>query len=232
VLVADLTRTPTPADRGSAQRIISSGHGVAGIVLRGGVRDVIGDAIISIEVEPGCEIEGDADLFSQVNRAQNRKLVESVLESAAIRPGMRVLDFFCGTGNLSLPAARRGANVTGVDADALAIEAARRNAMRMRLDAAQFIASRATESADFLFRARYRPDLVIVDPPRAGALDLIEPIARLHAASVIYVSCETQTLVRDLRVLLANGYRIANVRAFDFFPNTHHAEVVAHLLLT
>jgi 23S rRNA (uracil1939-C5)-methyltransferase len=233
VLVADLTRAPTPADRASVQRIISSIHGAAGIVLRGGgARHVIGDAVISIEVETGCEIEGEADLFSQVNRAQNRKLVESVLELAALRPGMRVLDLFCGTGNLSLPSARRGADVTGVDADPLAIEAARRNAARMRLDATQFIASRATETADFLRRARYRPDLVIVDPPRVGALDLMEPIARLHAASIIYVSCEVLTLVRDLRVLLASGYRIAKVRAFDFFPNTHHAEVVAHLLLT
>ena len=233
VLVVDLTRAPTPADRASVQGITSSIQGVAGIVLRGGgARHVIGDAIISIEVETGCEIEGEADLFSQVNRAQNRKLVESVLASAALRPGMRVLDLFCGTGNLSLPSARRGADVTGVDADPLAIEAARRNAARMRLDATQFIASRATEAVDFLRRSRYRPDLAIVDPPRVGALDLMEPVARMRAARIIYVSCETLTLVRDLHVLLNNGYRIVKVRAFDFFPNTHHAEVVAHLLLT
>jgi 23S rRNA (uracil1939-C5)-methyltransferase len=233
VLVVDLTRVPTPSDRACAQGIISSNGGAAGVILRGGgARHVSGDAIIAIEVEPGCEIEGDADLFSQVNRAQNRKLVESVLKSAALRPGMRVVDFFCGTGNLSLPSARRGADVTGVDSDALAIEAARRNAARMQLDATQFIASRATETADFLRRARYRPDLVIVDPPRAGALDLMEPVARMRPAGIIYVSCETLTLVRDLRVLLASGYRIEKLRAFDFFPNTHHVEVVAHLLLT
>lgn len=233
VLVAHLGKAPGPGDIACAQRIVDSEDRVVGIVLRGAAaRRVVGEAAVALEVEPGCVIEADADLFSQVNRPQNMKLVGAVHEMAAVCPGTRVLDLFCGAGNLSLPAARRGGEVTGVDADALAVAAARRNAERMGLRAAQFVAMRAAQTAHFLARARYHAEVVILDPPRTGALDLIEPIVRLKPHSVIYVSCDPSTLVRDLRALLAGGYQIARVRAFDFFPNTHHLEVVVHALLT
>jgi 23S rRNA (uracil1939-C5)-methyltransferase len=231
VLVAHLGQAPRPDDIASAQRIVDSDDRVAGIVLRGAAgRRVVGNARVALEVEPGCVIEADADLFSQVNRSQNMKLVAAVLEMAAIRAGTRVLDLFCGTGNLSLPAARRGGEVTGVDSDALAVAAARRNAQRMGLRAAQFIAMHAAQTAHFLARARYHAEVVILDPPRTGAPGLMEPILRLKPHSVIYVSCDLSTLVRDLRALLAGGYHIALVRAFDFFPNTHHLEVVVHAI--
>ena len=141
-------------------------------------------------------------------------------------------DAISGAGNFSLPAARRGAEVMGVDADALAVAAAARNAMRLGLKRAEFAAMAAAELARFLLRARYRPDVVIMDPPRAGARELIEPFLRMRAPQVIYVSCDVATLARDLHALCAGGYRIAALRALDFFPNTHHAEVIAHAVLT
>src|SRR5216684_3473478 len=195
-------------------------------------REVIGDAKVGLEVEPGIVIEADADLFSQVNRAQNLKLVATAMEMAAPREGMNVLDLFCGAGNLSIPAARRGARVTGVDADALAVAAAAQNAARMQLRETQFVAMKAAETARFLERAHYRPDVIIMDPPRTGAYDLMEPLIRLRPSSLIYVSCDPSTLVRDLQFAIAGGYKVRRVRAFDFFPNTHHVEVVANLLLT
>jgi 23S rRNA (uracil1939-C5)-methyltransferase len=154
------------------------------------------------------------------------------MEMAAAGAGTRVLDLFCGAGNFSLPAARRGAEVMGVDAEALAVAAAARNAARLRLERAEFAAMEAAELARFLLRARYRPDAVIMDPPRSGALALIEPLLRIRAPRVIYVSCDVATLARDLQALCAGGYRIAALRAFDFFPNTHHVEVVADAVLT
>jgi 23S rRNA (uracil1939-C5)-methyltransferase len=233
VLVAHLSQAPQAGDIVCARRIVDFDHRVAGIVLRGaGARRVVGNAAVALEVEPGCVIEADADLFSQVNRPQNMKLVAAVHEMAAISSGTRVLDLFCGTGNLSLPAALRGGQVMGVDADALAVAAARCNAERMGLRAAQFVAMRAAQTAQFLARASYYAEVVMLDPPRTGALDLMEPIARLKPHSVIYVSCDPSTLVRDLLVLLARGYKIACVLAFDFFPNTHHLEVVVRALLT
>jgi 23S rRNA (uracil1939-C5)-methyltransferase len=233
VQIANLAKAPGNPEVSRARQVMRGDDAIHGIVLRGGNRrEVVGDAKILFELEPGCVIEIDADLFSQVNRAQNVKLVATVMAMAAVRAGMPVLDLFCGAGNFSLPLARRGARVTGVDADALAISGAQQNAARMGFTDSQFIAMKAAETARFFERAHYRPELVIVDPPRTGALELMEAVARLRPRAVIYVSCDTATLVRDLQSLAANGYEISEVRGFDFFPNTHHAEVAVHALLT
>jgi 23S rRNA (uracil1939-C5)-methyltransferase len=233
VQVAHLKKPPREEDLRRARNVLDADGEIAGIVLRSGAsRAVVGDASIAIELEHGLAIEVDADLFSQVNRPQNRKLVASVMEMAAIRESPPVLDLFCGAGNFSIPAARRGARVTGVDADAGAIAAAARNAARLNFRDAQFVAMRAAATADFLHRARYRPEVIMLDPPRTGAPDLMEPIVKLSAPAVIYVSCDVATLARDLRVLAAAGYKINRVRGFDFFPNTHHVEIAVHALLT
>jgi 23S rRNA (uracil1939-C5)-methyltransferase len=233
VLVAHLVRPPGAAALERARRLIERDERIAGAVLRAGrTREIIGEVSIAVTLEPGLDLEVDADLFSQVNRAQNPKLVATVMEMAATGAGARVLDLFCGAGNFSLPAARRGAEVMGVDAEALAVAAAARNAARLGFGRAEFAAMEAAELARFLLRARYRSEVVIMDPPRTGARELIEPLLRMRAAQVIYVSCDVATLARDLHALRAGGYRIATVRALDFFPNTHHAEVVAHAVLT
>ncbi len=233
VQVAHLKKPATEEEIRRAGNVLESDAEIAGIVLRAGAhRATVGDPTISIELEPGLSIDVDADLFSQVNRAQNQNLVASVMEMAAIHESRAVLDLYCGAGNFSLPASRRGARVTGVDADAGAIAAALRNAARLNFRDAQFIAMKASATADFLHRARYRPDVIILDPPRTGALDMMDPIIKLRAPSVIYVSCDVTTLARDLRVLAGAGYKINRVRGFDFFPNTHHVEIAVHALLT
>jgi 23S rRNA (uracil1939-C5)-methyltransferase len=231
VLSANLTRAPGAFERQLARQMVD--NGTAGLILRSGnIRELFGDVAIACEVEPGCVIEADADLFSQVNRSQNIKLVAAVMRLAEISSSTRVLDLFCGTGNFSLPAARRLACVIGLDRDELAIEAARANAKRMGLKGTQFIAMRAVEGVHFLLQTGYSPDVLILDPPRAGASYLMESMTRLKARRLIYVSCNPSTLVRDLRQLILKGYKIGHVRAFDFFPNTHHVEIVVSLLLT
>jgi 23S rRNA (uracil1939-C5)-methyltransferase len=233
VQVAHLKKPASEEEIRRARHVLEADNEIAGIVLRAGThRETVGDPAISIELEAGLSIEVDADLFSQVNRAQNEKLIASVMEMAAIHESSPVLDLFCGAGNFSLPASRRGARVTGVDDDAGAIAAASRNAARLKFRDAQFIAMKASATADFLHRARYRPEVVILDPPRTGALDLMEPIIKLRSPSVIYVSCDVTTLARDLRLLAGAGYKINRVRGFDFFPNTHHVEIAVHALLT
>lgn len=233
VQVAYLKKPASEEDLRRARNVLESDPETRGIVLRSGARrETLGETAITVELEPGLSIEVDADLFSQVNRAQNQRLVASVMEMASIQESAAVLDLYCGAGNFSLPASRRGACVTGVDADAGAIAAAVRNAARLELRDAQFIAMKASETADFLHRARYRPEVVILDPPRTGASDLMEPIIKLRAPSVVYVSCDVTTLARDLATLVGGGYKIDRVRGFDFFPNTHHVEIVARALLT
>jgi 23S rRNA (uracil1939-C5)-methyltransferase len=231
VLIALLTKVPGAFERKIGRQIL--GDGVAGLILRhGAIRELFGEVTVACEVEPGCTIEADADLFSQVNRAQNVKLVAAVMQLAELSPHTRVLDLFCGTGNFSLPAARRGARVTGVDHDQRAIEAARANVKRMDLPGAQFMAMRAVDGVRFLLQAGYLPEVLILDPPRAGAASLMEPISRFKARRLIYVSCDLSTMVRDLRRLILKSYRIHAVRGFDFFPNTHHVEIIASLVLT
>ncbi len=233
VLAAWLRTAPSRAQVQRARRVMRDDGAIQGIVLSGaGARETVGDPEITADLEEGLSLRAGADLFSQVNPAQNRRLVRTVMEMAAPSEGMKLLDLFCGAGNLSLPAARRGALVTGVDSDARAIAAAAHNAARMGLARAQFLALRAAETARFLLRARYQAETVILDPPRSGAAELMAPVLKLRPRAVIYVSCDAATLARDLRALMAGGYRAARVRAFDFFPQTHHAEIAAHLLLT
>ena len=232
VQVAHLKKPVSDEDLRRAQNVLEADSEIAGIVLRAGTsRATVGNTAISIELEPELSIDVDADLFSQVNRAQNQKLVASVMEMAAIHESSPVLDLFCGAGNFSLPASRRGARVTGVDDDAGAIAAAARNAERLKFRAAQFIAMKASATADFLHRARYRPEVIILDPPRTGALDLMEPIVKLRAPAVIYVSCDVTTLARDLRVR-GRGLQNQSRARIRFFPNTHHVEIAVHALLT
>jgi 23S rRNA (uracil1939-C5)-methyltransferase len=233
VISATMRKPPSSAEVAHARQILDHEASIQGIILRSGrERKVMGDPAVTISAEEGLDLVVDADLFSQVNHAQNRKLVTTVMEMAAIEREMRLLDIFCGAGNLSLPAARRGAIVNGIDADALAIAAATMNAQRLGLAEAKFIAGKAIEAVNFLIRAKYRPAVVILDPPRTGAVELMTPIIKLHPRSIIYVSCDVATLARDLQVLIDAGYRAQRIRAFDFFPNTHHAEIAAHLLLT
>jgi 23S rRNA (uracil1939-C5)-methyltransferase len=232
VLIAHLARPASAVAVGAVRAIIASESPIAGVILRAREwRDLSGDVVVSLTPEPGCEIRAAADCFSQVNHVQNAALVAAVMELAAITQPTKVLDLFCGAGNFSLPAARRGAIVTGVDSDADAIAAARDNAARMNLSDAQFVAMPARETARFLSRAGYQPELVILDPPRTGAAELMPAIAQLKPRRVLYVSCDPPTLMRDLRTLAATGYAAGRVRAFDFFPHTHHLEVLAEMEL-
>ena len=233
VQVAYLKKPASEEDLRRARNVLESDPEIRGIVLRSGTRrETLGETAITVELEAGLSIEVDADLFSQVNRAQNQRLIASVMEMASIKESAPVLDLYCGAGNFSIPASRRGARVTGVDADAGAIAAAMRNAARLKLRDAQFIAMKASETADFLHRARYRPEVVILDPPRTGASDLMESIVKLRAQRIVYASCDVTTLARDLAMLARGGYKVERVRGFDFFPNTHHVEIAAVALLT
>lgn len=204
---------------------------VKGIVLRGGGRErvTIGEPSVTIELEAGLTLTAAADAFSQVNQAFNRELIAGVMAQAAVESDSKVLDLFCGAGNFSLPVAKRGGQVLGVDADPIAIAAAQRNAEDLGFSAARFVTMEAQGMAPFLLRAGYRPQTVILDPPRSGAMELMKTIVGLRAERVLYVSCDVPTLARDLRILREGGYSVSSVKAFDFFPNTHHCEVLALL---
>jgi 23S rRNA (uracil1939-C5)-methyltransferase len=170
------------------------------------------------------------DAFTQVNPEANPALVATVLAFADVAAGRRVLDLYCGAGNLSLPVARRGAEVEGVERDAMAIAAAAANARRLKLPRARFRHARVADALRAYGGAP--PDTVILDPPRQGAADALGPLAALRPHRIVYVSCDPATLARDVRHLLDAGFRLRRVQPIDLFPQTYHVECVAELHLT
>ena len=137
----------------------------------------------------------------------------------------RVLDLFCGMGNFSLPLARLVKHVVGVEESSVSIDMARQNARMNGLPNLTFHARQA-EGA----RADNRDaDIVVLDPPRSGAYSLMKELVAEPARAIVYISCDPQTLARDLKPLLHGGYRLVSSRPYDLFPQTHHCESITLL---
>ncbi|MGE4344812.1 MAG: 23S rRNA (uracil(1939)-C(5))-methyltransferase RlmD [Geoalkalibacter sp.] len=164
--------------------------------------------------------------FAQVNLDQNRQLVAELLDCLGDVQGLRILDLFCGMGNLSLPLAAAGAQVTGVEDFGPAIDRARSNASAYGLKA-RFVHAPAER---ILASQPGTPwDVVVLDPPRQGAYDVARELVRRAPERVVYVSCDPSTLGRDLKPLLYNGYRLEHAVGLDLFPQTFHIESLALL---
>jgi 23S rRNA (uracil1939-C5)-methyltransferase len=193
-----------------------------------GVRALLGDAAAEpLALGPGADaLETTGETFTQINLGQNAALVAAALDAAAIGPGAAVLDLFCGLGNLSLPAAARGARVLGVDLDGPAVAQAEANARRLGRDAS-FVRGDAAAVARELAGAGRRFDVVLLNPPRAGARAAVEAVAALAPARVVMVSCDPATLARDAAALAAAGLPPAALAPVDLFPQTAHVETVA-----
>lgn len=162
-------------------------------------------------------------VFQQVHRELNRQLREDVLALCGSTP-LRVLDVFCGSGNLSLPLMAKGFTVTGVEASADAITLARLNLSRNELPAASFTAEDATRFLQRLITRQETFDIVLLDPPRAGLLEAATLIPQLRPNRVVYVACDPNTLARDVKIMGEAGYHPTSVRVYDFFPQTYHVE--------
>lgn len=165
--------------------------------------------------------------FTQVNSEINRKMVDRALAWLEPGPGDRILDLFCGLGNFSLPLARRAAEVVGVEGDpemvARGAENARANGLRnLRFACADL---QGDFSGETWARAGF--DKILIDPPRSGALDIVEHLPAFGAGRIVYVSCNPATLARDAGVLVRQGYRLVKGGVMDMFPHTTHVESIA-----
>lgn len=169
--------------------------------------------------------------FSQVNYRQNLVLIRTVWEWAGLTGTERVLDLYCGNGNISLPLAPYAAEVIGIEGFAPSIRDAAANAEANGIDNAVFQVSDAARAVQRLTGRRERFDLVVLDPPRAGAEAAAE-LAGLGAKKIIYVSCDPATLARDLATLGAGGYQVTRSLPVDMFPQTYHLESVTELMLS
>ena len=165
--------------------------------------------------------------FTQVNHAVNRLLVGRALSLLDPRPGERITDLFCGLGNFTLPIARRGAEVLGVEGSAGLVARAQENAQ------ANGLAERCRFAVADLFDAAACAglpacDKVLLDPPREGAVELVKSFAAKPPARIVYVACDPATLARDSGVLVhAQGYRLAAAGVVNMFPHTSHVESIA-----
>jgi len=171
-----------------------------------------------------------AGVFSQANPKVARKLYQHVLEVADLTGDESVLDCYCGVGPISLQLASRSNLVWGVDDNALSIATAKQNARMNGVANCRFFSG---DVCDMLRESSGRfpqVDVVTVNPPRKGMQpEAMDAVMDLQAPKLIYVSCEPLTLARDLNTLVWQGYRIANVRTFDMFPQTEEVETVVLL---
>ncbi len=169
--------------------------------------------------------------FVQVNGAINDAMVSRAIELLEVAHTDRVLDLYCGLGNFTLPLARRAASVVGVEGAASLIERARANARANGIENAGFHVADLSVAPDRSIpwmRGGY--DKVLLDPPRVGAAEVLSAVAHIAPRRVVYISCHTGSLARDLGVLTHElGFRLRSAGVLDMFPHTTHVESMAVL---
>ena len=169
--------------------------------------------------------------FYQVNPMQTEKLYSLALEYAGLTGKERVWDLYCGIGTISLFMALRAKEVYGVEIIPQAIDDARQNAVRNHISNAEFFVGKAEEVLPAAYeKEESHPDVIVVDPPRKGCDEkCLDTMLKMAPSRIVYVSCDSATLARDLKLLCAGGYRLERVRPVDQFAHTVHVETVCLL---
>jgi 23S rRNA (uracil1939-C5)-methyltransferase len=179
----------------------------------------------------GLQYKATEGNFFQVNWEQNRNMVRTVLDFAALTGGETVLDLYCGIGNFALPLAKQAKTVIGIESGYSAIEDAKANAALNRIGNVEFIADDLQKGLKTLMQRKMRAEVIVLDPPRAGAtLTTIERVLAFVPQKIIYVSCNPSTLARDLKFFHLFGFRLARLQPVDMFPYTYHIECVAEMV--
>ena len=199
------------------------------IHLRKGKDFTTTDTAIAYQISPQS--------FYQVNPEQTEKLYSLALEYAGLTGQESVWDLYCGIGTISLFLAQKAKQVYGVEIVPQAIEDARNNASINGITNAEFFVGKAEEVLPEFYESHKgkddtmsRPDVIVVDPPRKGCDRLcLDTILKMQPARVVYVSCDSATLARDLRILCDGGYELKKVRPVDQFAHTGHVETVCLL---
>ncbi|MEK1942006.1 MAG: 23S rRNA (uracil(1939)-C(5))-methyltransferase RlmD [Pseudomonas sp.] len=165
--------------------------------------------------------------FVQVNAPVNEAMIAQALDWLAPQAHERVLDLFCGLGNFTLPLARQVHEVVAVEGVQVMVQRAAQNAVANGLPNAHFFQADLSNSLADAPWAAQGFSAVLLDPPRDGALQAVERLAKLGAKRVLYVSCNPATLARDTAVLVQQGYRLKRAGILDMFPQTAHVEAMA-----
>ena len=168
--------------------------------------------------------------FYQINPVQTEKLYRTAVDFAGLTGTETVLDAYCGIGTIGITASARAGQVVGVELNRDAVADAIANARLNGIKNCRFTAGDAGEYMERMARAGMRPDLVFLDPPRAGSDErFLRSLLRAAPPRVVYVSCDPETLARDLGVLTKGGCRVQRIQPVDMFPWTRHVETVVRL---
>ena len=179
--------------------------------------------------EFGVTLEFEPTDFTQVNAELNRVLVRRAVGLLEAKPGETVADLFCGIGNFTLPIARSGAKVIGVDGSRVLIARAETNAKRNGLAGnVRFAVANLFEATRNSVAAWGGLDKMLLDPPREGAIELVKALPEDRLKRIVYVSCNPATLARDAAVLVhQRGFTLSAAGAANMFPHTAHVESIA-----
>lgn len=166
--------------------------------------------------------------FFQVHPAQAEILYETALSYADLTGGETVIDAYCGTGTISLCLAKRAKKVIGIEIVKPAIDDAWKNAKRNHMDNVEFYAADAGKFMPKLYKDGLTPDVIVMDPVRAGCAEpVLQAAAGMKPSRIVYVSCNPATFARDANSLETGGYHLDIVQPVDMFPQTMHVELVA-----
>ena len=166
--------------------------------------------------------------FTQVNAVLNQRMVTQALEVLALEPDDVVLDLFCGLGNFSLPMARQCVRVIGVEGCESMVTRARMNALANGLTNTVFECVNLENKEELHSLSAYRAGTMLIDPPRTGALALVQQIQQINPKRLLYISCDPATLARDTAILVhEKGYQLLTAGVMDMFPHTAHVEAMA-----
>lgn len=232
VLVFRALDPPSDADLDKLQAFAAA-HGLHVYLQEGGaetIRPLPGQEVDLSYTLPAFQVRlrFEPTDFTQVNLELNRLMVDQALHWLDPQPDERVLDLFCGVGNFSLPLARRAAEVVGVEGEETLVGRARANAERNSLRNLRFHAADLYGDLDTAPWLRERFDKALLDPPRSGALQVLDLLPPMGVRRLVYVSCYPTTLARDAdRLVNALGYRLVAAGAMDMFPHTAHVESMA-----
>lgn len=166
--------------------------------------------------------------FFQVNPIQTEKLYSTALDFADLKGDETVIDAYCGIGTISLFLAQRAKKVYGVEIVPEAIEAAKQNAELNGIKNVEFFAGKSEEIVPMLNKERHiTPDVMVVDPPRKGCEEsLLHLMLDMNPKTIVYVSCDSATMSRDLKILCENTYKLTKIQPVDMFPHSTHVETV------
>ena len=178
----------------------------------------------------GLRFEVSPYSFFQVHKEQAEILYEKALAYADLKGGETVIDAYCGTGTISLCLAKKAKRVIGIEIVKPAIEDAKKNAKMNHMENTEFYAADAGKFMPQLYRKGLVPDVIVMDPVRAGCSEeVLKAAAGMNPKRIVYVSCNPATFARDAKILKSEGYEIKEIQPVDMFPQTMHVETVALL---